>query len=65
MTEYPLMRVVKDMDHVWELESNPDGSRTLLVREGTRATAYAEAMINDLARQRQEVLRESQCRSCQ
>lgn len=65
MLKYPLLRVVKEMDHQWELRANPDGTRTLLVREGTRATAHTEAMINDLERQRQAILLRSDPDSCQ
>jgi len=52
VSEHPIVRVVPDLDHRWEIQVNPDGSRTLLVRDGLPLTDGAVDMINDIHRDR-------------
>lgn len=55
MSEHPIVRVVPGLRYRWEIQVNPDGSKTLLVREGLRFTAGAADMINDLYADRAQI----------
>ena len=48
MTEHPIVRVGFGLYHPWEIQTNLDGTKTLLVREGLRLTRGAADLINDL-----------------